>query len=137
VWRQLADVALLVGENLEAELFEPMKDCFYKDLCERDQNKWITWLKKWRQKLSETGESGEEISKGLRKVSPKFVPREWMLVLAYTTTESGDTTILEELKTVFEKPYDEQDEEISLKYYRKTPAETYEGAGLGGTAFMT
>ena len=68
--------------------------------------------------------------------SPKYVPREWMLVDAYTSANNGDYGLIHELHTLFENSYDEQDN-MHSKYYRKTAPETYAGVGLGGTAFMS
>ena len=44
----------------------------------------------------------------MRAVSPKYVPREWMLVDAYKHAEKGDYSLLKELEVLFRTPYDEQ-----------------------------
>lgn len=92
----------------------------------------------------------------MRLVSPKFIPREWMLVDAYTKADKQDYTVLKELQRLFENPYGliaventteneiskkyftkEFERQMSDKYFRKTGKDTYCGVGLGGTAYMT
>jgi len=40
----------------------------------------------------------------------RYVPREWMLVDAYTAANRGDYTEIKALHNLFKKPYDEQPE---------------------------
>eukprot|EP01124_Arcella_intermedia_P021847 TRINITY_DN3124_c0_g1_i1.p1 TRINITY_DN3124_c0_g1~~TRINITY_DN3124_c0_g1_i1.p1 ORF type:complete len:612 (-),score=67.58 TRINITY_DN3124_c0_g1_i1:184-2019(-) len=145
VWRQLASVAeRFLDEqggvreaDCEKAVIEPLKDCFYATLSGKHIADWIRWTTGWLRLLSTLKTSGRDIAARMRKVSPKFVPREWMLVKAYTLANEGDHSLVREYLALFEHPYEEQSEEQSLKYYRKAPAETYAGAGMGGTAFMT
>jgi len=137
LWRQLSYVAERMTESEDEKLYEPLKDVFYKSLSDREQQKWVKWIKRYTEMLSKSGKSGDEIGKQMRKVSPKFIPREWMLVQAYTAADNEDYCLLEELQDLFQTPYDEHDEEMTSKYYKKAPMATYAGSGLGGTAFMT
>jgi hypothetical protein len=43
----------------------------------------------------------------------------------------GDYNLTQELQELFAKPYERQSDDMHQKYYRKTAAVTYEGAGLG------
>ena len=40
----------------------------------------------------------------------RYVPREWMLVDAYTAANRGDYSEIKALHNLFKKPYDEQPE---------------------------
>jgi uncharacterized protein YdiU (UPF0061 family) len=72
------------------------------------------------------------ISDAMCRVNPKYVPREWMLVRAYKAAiNSGDYSLIHELQRVFERPYDEQDEETASKYYARKPLDMF---GLAGTS---
>lgn len=69
----------------------------------------------------------------MRKTSPKYVPREWMLVDAYGAAGRGDLALVHELHDLFLHPFDEQPEHEE-KYYRKAPAAACK---RGGTGFMS
>ena len=74
-----------------------------------------------------------------------FVPREWMLVKAYTAADKGDHSLIDELRLLFSDPYgtgcplegDAGDDgadwlkAMKAKYYRKAPAQAL---SEGGTA---
>jgi uncharacterized protein YdiU (UPF0061 family) len=72
----------------------------------------------------------------MKRVSPKYIPREWMLAEAYDAVNYGDNTIFFELQSLFRSPYDEH---LSLedKYYRKCPLRMIEDLGVGGLSHMT
>jgi uncharacterized protein YdiU (UPF0061 family) len=69
----------------------------------------------------------------MKRVSPKYVPREWMLVRAYTQAQEGDYTVVQQLHKLFERPYDEQPE-MEGEYYVKPALTEFDKAG---TAFMS
>ena len=86
----------------------------------------------------------------MRRCNPKFVPREWLLVAAYTSAGSGDYGPAKELHALFERPFDENPLEnyagegtpaggwtaaaAAAKFYRRQPEEL---ANLGGVKFMS
>jgi uncharacterized protein YdiU (UPF0061 family) len=123
-------------------LFDPIRDVFYLNLTKQQENEWCNLLKEWIQILfSECchDDHGEDVtpqqqqqrlitcSVEMRKVSPKYVPREWMLIEAYTAAEKWDLEPLKRLQKVFEHPYDEQPE-YEAQYYRKmSPSQLYKG----------
>lgn len=131
-WRQLA----VVAEAAEADV-APLQAAFYQTLTPALTGLWTAWLKDWRGIATAASLDGGDMATCMRQVSPKFVPREWMLVEAYTQAIAGDVALVAELQAVFRSPFEEQSTEVSDKYYRKTPASTYAGAGKGGTAYMT
>lgn len=86
----------------------------------------------------------------MRLASPKYVLREWMLVEAYTKASSSriqnplfpaafvssksDESVVHELLSLIQNPYDEGTDEQDEKYYRRAPDEALKA---GGTAFMS
>jgi hypothetical protein len=44
----------------------------------------------------------------MRRASPKYVPREWLLAEAYLAAERGDAAPLAALQRVLANPFDEQ-----------------------------
>lgn len=155
-WRQLAVLVdahlpallLLADEQALRQALEQVADAelvkhlvpvaFYTDLSAAQTAAWARWLRTYLEKLAgDSHRPADEVSGGMRAVSPVYVPREWMLVDAYTAAMQGDISKVEELRKLFEAPYDEQGEANMSRYYRRAPAEVYESGGVGGTSFMT
>jgi len=70
----------------------------------------------------------------MKMFSPKYIPREFMLVDAYTRAENGDYELVKILEKLLSKPYDEQPEFESL-YYTLMSLNTV--TKKAGTAYMT
>ena len=62
--------------------------------------------------------------------NPRFVPREWLLVEAYTAAEKGDYAPLHTLHRVLQNPYDEQPE-APAHFYSRAPKDVDEKGGVG------
>ena len=73
---------------------------------------------------------GIAIGEGMRAASPKYVPREWMLVEAYEAAERGDYAPLHALHAVLSRPYDEQPE-VASRFYRRAPHGSDQQGGVG------
>lgn len=120
-WRQLSDCPLLLDN--EQKVFDSMTRAFYNEKISDDWKliltEYIVLLKK-EQALSKI--SFINISQMMKSESPKYIPREWMLVSAYT--DSSYQT-LKELQELFKNPYEELTEYES-KYYKLTPLELVE-----------
>jgi uncharacterized protein YdiU (UPF0061 family) len=144
-WRQLSYVVsssaqshatydeLMVPKHDAAALLEILMPSFYEEVGER-RTAWLRWISRYTEQLGVAGVDCTEASISMRTVSPKFIPREWMLVKAYTKAQDEkDFSILHELMNVFERPYDEQPD-YEKKYYRRAPPTAEH---QGGTAFMS
>eukprot|EP00008_Paramoeba_atlantica_P002732 CAMPEP_0201482438 /NCGR_PEP_ID=MMETSP0151_2-20130828/6728_1 /ASSEMBLY_ACC=CAM_ASM_000257 /TAXON_ID=200890 /ORGANISM="Paramoeba atlantica, Strain 621/1 / CCAP 1560/9" /LENGTH=610 /DNA_ID=CAMNT_0047865153 /DNA_START=89 /DNA_END=1921 /DNA_ORIENTATION=+ len=143
-WRQLAvyPETYLPSKELPSnlgELLAPLAPSFYSKgaLSSEELGNWLKdWIKLLQSEIDEENHTGQEIAKGMRQVSPKYVPREWMLVFAYSEAEKGNYAPIHRLQKLFLSPYDEQKEE-EAEFYRRAPDEVYVGAGKGGTAYMS
>ena len=105
---------------------------------------WRAWLARWLA-LSPNATI-------MRRASPKFVPREWMLAAAYeragpdtatkmsrnqSTAASGllrDFSEIQRLQSLFRYPYDEQSLDMEKRYYH-LPSSSAESQG--GIGYMT
>lgn len=114
-WRQLSTLP----ENTDA-----LQPAFYSIQPAEREQRWVKWLQRWR--------SFNPDPDIMRRSSPKYVPREWMLVEAYEAAQKGDFSVVHELQKLFASPFSEHAE--SVKYFRKAAAET---ESLGGVAFMS
>ena len=66
----------------------------------------------------------------MKRVSPKYVPREWMLAQAYRAAEEGEHGAVHALQRLFAAPYDEQPASAE-RFYRRAPAGAEEQGGIG------
>ena len=110
---------------------------FYEPPNDELRQEWDAWLQKWAATVLSEGEGGEgarqQVASRLSAVNPKYVPREWMLVEAYTKAEKeGDYTVVQELYELFKRPYDEQP--AYERYYSRGPDDV---VSRGGVAYMT
>jgi len=103
---------------------------FYEDaVLESSAAEWGAWLAKYAARLRADGRVESERQAEMRLSSPKYVPREWMLVLAYEAAEKGELDVLHELEALFRRPFDEQPA-LADKYYQRTPDEYRQKAGV-------
>lgn len=133
-WRSLAGAAeQATVDNDDSALVDFVRPCFYGQLSPEGSAMWATWLRKWLAVLSQDGRPPSEIAAGMRAVSPKYIPREWMLVAAYNAAADGDQEPLLELQALFRAPYAEQPA-FEERFFRRTPPEVQ---ATGGISWMT
>lgn len=145
-WRELAHLANFLvkdnsRENAEKWFRERLLKSVYPDEVIKPtegklKERWIDWLVRWSSVLQSQGADSVDVSAQMKAYSPKYIPREWMLVDAYEAVNRGDNSILFELQSLFRTPYDEH-LEVEEKYYRRSPVYTNVGLGTGGVSFMT
>jgi uncharacterized protein YdiU (UPF0061 family) len=156
-WRQLSEIIEKFGNYNVAQkidypkIFSLLDDSFYTVINMTIWIEWIEWLEYWfisvRKSVlgndniyshnNSTNNSTKNIAREMKRVSPKFIPREWMLVSAYELANKGDFSLVNELQLLFEAPYAEHDIDTVEKYYKKAPLNSYNGNGIAGTTFMT
>ncbi len=133
---------------------------FYEELDEKTRAKLALWLRGWLCALAmpPTGDDkasrwtcdGKKISAAMDEANPMFVPREWMLVKAYTAADKGDHSLIDELRLLFSDPYGtgrpleggagaggaDWLKEMKTKYYRKAPAQALSEGGTAVSLLM-
>lgn len=85
---------------------------------------------KYARRLATDARDDGERRAEMHATSPKYIPREWMLAEAYSKAEAGDMSTLQELQTVFARPFDEH-EALAAKYYTRAPQGVEKKAGIG------
>lgn len=133
-WRQLSHVtdvdlrAAAAGQPAGATA--KLAPAFYEaNMLQAAEGEWAAWLAKYAARLQSEARPEEERQAQMRAASPKYVPREWMLVKAYEAADNGDLSVLRELEELFRHPYDEQPQ-LEHKYYTRTPDEYRQKAGV-------
>jgi uncharacterized protein YdiU (UPF0061 family) len=132
--RHLSDLSrLFASPTVARPLIEPLKQSFYADpVSPAVLDKWVAWVLKWLSLLlfgNDAAPQGTaqldrrvvEAEELMRENSPKFIPREWMLIEAYEKAEQLDFSGVRALQKLFSSPYEEQTEAANREYYRKTP----------------
>jgi uncharacterized protein YdiU (UPF0061 family) len=111
----------------------PLKKSFYRDSKEMEKP-WAQWLTKWKlligSAIVDSPSSGEQLSRQMKLVNPKYSLREWFVVPAYQQANAGNYSLVRELQDVMTQPYAEQSKEVEAKYYRLKPFEFFEVGGL-------
>eukprot|EP01062_Namystynia_karyoxenos_P025948 TRINITY_DN20311_c0_g1_i1.p1 TRINITY_DN20311_c0_g1~~TRINITY_DN20311_c0_g1_i1.p1 ORF type:complete len:643 (+),score=191.16 TRINITY_DN20311_c0_g1_i1:98-1930(+) len=134
-WRQLADCALLPADTAPEALLAPLEPAWYQPLGKGElHGEWLQWLQRWRARVGADGAAAAAL---MRRTSPKYVPREWMLVEAYSALgfdgRRDDRSVARNLLRILTSPFDEHPD-MAERYYRRQP----DGAAAqGGTGFMT
>ena len=152
-WRQLATILEVCDRDSDrggdidgAILLHPLRDCFYSTDTSKSpitgneiRDKWLEWIRQWILEVDKVSshQPKYEIAAQMRSVSPKYVPREWMLVEAYENAQRGDYSTLKHLHKLFQDPYGEGLSDHEMAYFRKAPPDTYKGVGKAGTAYMS
>ncbi len=103
---------------------------------EEMDRRWSQWLMKWKSLISidSPTRSREALSRQMKRVNPKYILREWLVVPAYQQASTGNYALLRELQDVMTLPYADQAKDINEKYYRLKPPELFE---IGGVSYYS
>ena len=91
---------------VEEPSVEALRPAFYADRPADDP--LVEWLRLYNGKLREEAVGPRERIDGMKRVNPKYVFRNYLAVQAIEAMEQGDTSVLERLMHVLERPYDDQ-----------------------------
>ncbi|MBB1486132.1 protein adenylyltransferase SelO [Oceanospirillum sediminis] len=120
-FRELSDLP----EDISA-----LKKSFYVNTSSSLDEQWKAWLINWHVLLAEQGSDQTELSIRMKRTNPKYAWREWLVAPAYQKAMEGDYSLVKELQTVLNHPYDEQSAETEEKYYRLKPKEFFNAGGV-------
>jgi uncharacterized protein YdiU (UPF0061 family) len=122
------------GLELKRSLLEALGPAFYDPALPPPlQKAWKKWGGEWIAALRASGTTPSQARAIMNSNNPKYIPREWLLVEAYTAAERGEHGPLLELHRVLKRPYDEQPE-AAQHYYSKAPPGVER---MGGVGFMS
>jgi uncharacterized protein YdiU (UPF0061 family) len=114
-------------------LLEPLSNVFYSPLSLENERVWYEILRDWilllLKEVNQIPTNLSNLSVAMRRVSPKYVPREWMLIEAYSAAEQWNLEPLQQLQTLFEHPYEEQPQ-FESKYYQKMSISQLDKGGV-------
>ena len=99
LYRQLSVVLDAAGSVKDADgtrtndglLVAPLTPAFFQPPPLKVTAAYAEWIRKWIAALRDAGRESSAAASSMRATNPKFVPREWMLVEAYTAADQrGD-----------------------------------------------
>ncbi|WP_246261366.1 protein adenylyltransferase SelO [Alteromonas ponticola] len=104
-----------------------LEPSFYEGPSDALRAQWSAWLSQWRSLLD--NEKLQEITQQMKQTNPKFTWREWRVVPAYQNATKGDYSLIKELQDVLTRPYAEQTDATTEKFYQLRPRDLF---GVGG-----
>ncbi len=107
----------------------PLKESFYQPSSEQVDMKWHCWLQRWRDRIKNPDDP-RVVSAEMKRINPKYTWREWLIAPAYEKAEQGDYSLINELQSLFSKPYDEQSLETDRKYNLLKPKKFFNTGGI-------
>jgi uncharacterized protein YdiU (UPF0061 family) len=124
-------IAWRAGDNeLVRELFEALAEAetdftlFFRNLPsgqvaiafydQAPRPKLEAWLARYAARVREESVPAEVRAQRMKRVNPKYVPRNYLAQLAIDALQNGDASVLERLMAVLKRPYDEQPEHEAL-----------------------
>ncbi|OXE98631.1 uncharacterized protein YdiU (UPF0061 family) [Flavobacterium araucananum] len=98
-----------------------IQDSFYipEEISGAILDSWKKWFTVYLERLGIEKLSDQDRSKKMNTINPKYVLRNYMSQLAIDAADQGDYSLIDELYTLLQKPYDEQPE--YQKWFAKRP----------------
>ena len=92
------------------DLPEPLSSAFYDAaaLSDAHRARLAAWLRRYAARVRAAGVHEAERVARMNRANPKYVPRNYLAQLAIDAATGGDTSVLERLIQVLQRPYDEQ-----------------------------
>lgn len=106
-FRGLAEVPT-ESDASEDELLAPIEPAFYLPISPPRRERWISWLRQYRDRVRQDGRPDALRKEAMNKVNPLYVLRNYLAQEAIEQAEEGDYTRVQELLEVMRTPYTEQ-----------------------------
>ena len=111
----------IVKSDSAENAIEKIKDSFYKpeEISDTILESWTKWFTVYIERLNTEALSDEVRLEKMNRINPKYVLRNYMSQLAIDAADKEDYSLIDELYTLLQKPYDEQPE--YQKWFAKRP----------------
>ncbi|MGY6647967.1 protein adenylyltransferase SelO [Wenyingzhuangia sp. IMCC45574] len=115
------DMTIFFRLLAKAKKIEDCLEAFYtpESLTGEILTEWQAWFEQYTERLTQETLSDEERIKNMNAVNPKYVLRNYISQLAIDAANEGDFSLIDELYTMLQKPYNEQPE--YEKWFAKRP----------------
>ncbi len=100
----------------EDALLAPFASAFYTEeaAAPAHRAKLVDWLRRYLARSAQESEPAAERNAAMNRANPKYVLRNYLAQLAIDGLVEGDSTFMDRLMTVLQKPYDDQPEHNDL-----------------------
>ncbi|MEB3270025.1 MAG: protein adenylyltransferase SelO family protein [Synechococcus sp.] len=106
-----------------------LKPSFYQPSSAELEARWNHWLMRWRGQISSSGDP-HATTTAMQRLNPRITWREWLIAPAYEQAAQADTSLLQELQTLFRHPYDEPSPQLAASYDRRKPSQFFNAGGV-------
>ncbi|KLT69129.1 protein adenylyltransferase SelO [Flavobacterium sp. ABG] len=115
------NLSLIKKEDSIENAIAKIKDAFYipEEITNTILENWTAWFSLYLKRLATEVLSDEDRSTKMNRINPKYVLRNYMAQLSIDAADKGDFSLVDELYTLLQKPYDEQPE--MEKWFAKRP----------------
>jgi uncharacterized protein YdiU (UPF0061 family) len=128
LFRRLSQLPAAGDAPIGAQL-SALKESFYVPSAEELDGQWSRWLERWDAAITAQGDPAATAA-ALQRVNPAITWREWLVVPAYEQAAQGDFSLIQELQTVFSRPYEALPAELAASYDRLKPREFFNAGGV-------
>ena len=117
-FRLLSEV---MPDKQNEEIYTLLEPAFYEEDEENDTylQMFMGWFDRYRERLKAEKISNTDKKTRMNQVNPKYVLRNYMAQLAIDAADRGDYSVVEELRLLLRKPYEEQPE--MQKWFARRP----------------
>jgi uncharacterized protein YdiU (UPF0061 family) len=117
-FRLLANVPVDAAADAceDIALIEPLRRAFYTEdaMQSPHRERLAAWLRRYIERVRTDAVSAEARLDRMNRVNPKYVLRNYLAQLAIDAAANGDTSVMERLMMVLQRPYDEQPQHDDL-----------------------
>ena len=115
------NLSQILKSDAPQKAIEKVNDAYYKpeEISGEILEAWTKWFTVYIERLNTETLSDEVRSEKMNTINPKYVLRNYMSQLAIDAADQGDYSLIDELYTLLQKPYDEQPE--YQKWFAKRP----------------
>lgn len=128
-YRQLGQLELAGGQSTD-NWIELLSPSFYVKPTSHHVTELKAWLKRYGERLQQSGSEDGQRRSHMNRVNPKFVLRNYLAQLAIDKAETGDYGLIHELMEVMRHPYDEQPQHESYAALRPDWARSRPGCSM-------
>lgn len=108
-------------EDNQEQAFLKISEAFYQldEIKDEILTAWYFWLNEYIERIRQEKLSDSERKEKMDATNPKYVLRNYMAQIAIDAADKEDYSVINELYTLLQKPYDEQPE--NEKWFAKRP----------------
>jgi uncharacterized protein YdiU (UPF0061 family) len=128
LFRRLSQLPEAINAS-SAEQLAALKQSFYQPSSEELDAQWSRWLERWGAAITAQGDPLATAA-AMQRVNPAITWREWLVVPAYERAAQGDFSLIQELQTVFSRPYEALPAELAATYDQLKPREFFNAGGV-------